>query len=105
MANLPEEALLQAVFMAELVTQNPEGAGGITEAARGLRGREALDEIGPQGLVLAMEGVDRNEEESRLAGMSCYLFTITDNHISMIACLANNATSCGHYLLLSKHTD
>ena len=104
-ANLPEEALLQAVLMAELVTQNPEGTGGITEAARGLRGREALDEIGSQGLVLAMQGVDRNEEESRFAGMNGYLFTITDDHISMIAYLVNNATSCGHCLLLSQHID
>jgi len=71
--------------MAELVTQNPEGTRGITEAACGLRRREALDEIGPQGLILAMEGVDRNEEESRLAGMNCYLFTITVGHISIIA--------------------
>ena len=52
--DLPEKTLLPILCLSELVAQDPEGAGGITEALGGFRRGDAFDEIGPQGLVLAM---------------------------------------------------
>jgi len=41
--------------VAELMTEDAEGAGRIVEAARRFGGRELLDEVGAEGFVLAME--------------------------------------------------
>ena len=49
--------------MAELVAEDAEPAGGITEALGGLGRRELFDEVGAQGLVLALEGLLGGEEE------------------------------------------
>ncbi|MCP5112534.1 MAG: hypothetical protein GY953_17040 [bacterium] len=45
------------------MTQDAEGAGGISEAASGFDGRELLDEVGTEGFVLAMQGIFRGKEE------------------------------------------
>ena len=55
------------MIAAELVTKHPESTGGIAEAARRLGRRQAFDEIGSESLILAMQGVDRLEEEASLA--------------------------------------
>jgi hypothetical protein len=47
---------------AELVDEDAEAARRITEAARRLGPREALDEVGPQGLVPPVGGVGRHGE-------------------------------------------
>ncbi|MCP4375326.1 MAG: hypothetical protein GY794_04010 [bacterium] len=52
--DLTEKTFLPILRVPELVAQDPEGAGGITEALGGFRRGESFDEIGPQGLVLAM---------------------------------------------------
>jgi hypothetical protein len=54
MAHLSKETLLQVVRAPELVTQDPEGARGITKAFGGLCRRKTLDKIGTQGFILAM---------------------------------------------------
>jgi len=57
-----EEELAVGV-LAELVDQDAEASRGVTTAAGGFGGREALDEVGAQGFVLAVRGVLRLEEE------------------------------------------
>src|SRR5262249_54751982 len=47
---------------AELVDEDAEAAGGVTEASGRLGRREALDEEGPQGFVLPMGGVGGLQE-------------------------------------------
>jgi hypothetical protein len=54
-------ALLEVV--AELVTEDAEGAGGIAEPPSRLGGRELLDEVGAEGFVLAMQRAFGGEEE------------------------------------------
>jgi hypothetical protein len=71
--------------MAKLVAKHSKGARRITEAAGGLRRGKPLDEIGTQGFVLAMEGVDGLEEKTGLLEVRCYLFSITYTHIIIIA--------------------
>jgi len=48
---------------AELVTENAEGARGVTEVAGGLGGRDLINKEGSQGLVLALFGVGGTEEK------------------------------------------
>jgi hypothetical protein len=50
--------------MTELMTQDAERAGGITEAPSRFGGRESLDEVGAKGFVPAMERLLGREEES-----------------------------------------
>ena len=54
------------VLTAELATENPESSWGIGETAGDLLGREAFEEEGAQGLVLAVGGRLGFEEESGL---------------------------------------
>jgi hypothetical protein len=49
--------------------QNAKTSLGVAEPSGGFLAAEAFDEIGPQGLVLAMSGVGGLKEES---GHSCY---------------------------------
>jgi hypothetical protein len=49
--------------VAELVAEDAEGAGRIAEAPRRLGGRELFDEVGAEGLVLAMQRPLGREEE------------------------------------------
>jgi hypothetical protein len=51
-------------IVAELVAEDPQGTGGIGEAAGDLGARELLDEVSPEGFVLAVEGIFRGEEEA-----------------------------------------
>jgi len=50
--------------VAELVAEDAETAGRVTEAPRRFVGRESLDELGAQGFVLALEGLFGGAEES-----------------------------------------
>jgi hypothetical protein len=52
--------------MAKAPAEDAEGAGLVAEPAGGLRGRELLDEVGAQRLVLALARVVRLGEEPRL---------------------------------------
>jgi hypothetical protein len=103
MLDLPEKPFLPILPMAELVAQDAKGAGGVTKLLGGLSRGKAFDEIGPQGFVLALKGVDGLQEEAGFFEVCCYLFTSTYNHISMIAILAGDATYCGCYFMLSLY--
>jgi hypothetical protein len=54
-------ALLRIV--AELMTQDAEGAGRIAEAQGGFRRRELVDEVGAEGFVLAVQRLFGGKEE------------------------------------------
>jgi hypothetical protein len=55
--------------VAELVTEDAEGAWRIAEALRGLGGRPSLDEVGTEGFILAMERLFRGKEEGGGLGL------------------------------------
>jgi hypothetical protein len=48
----------------EVMTEDMESAGGVTEGGGGLMGRAALQEVGAEGLVLALFGGGGLEEEA-----------------------------------------
>jgi len=54
----------------ELVAEDAQGVGGITEAAGDLRAGQLLHEEGAEGLVLAVEWRFGTEEELGLLGIS-----------------------------------
>jgi hypothetical protein len=56
--------------VAELVAEDAQGVGGVTEAAGHFRARGFLDEEGAEGLVLAMKGRFGAEKEPGLLGIS-----------------------------------
>jgi hypothetical protein len=56
--------------VAELIAEDAEGVGGVSEAAGDLGSGQFLDEEGAQGLVLTMERRFGAEEELGLARMS-----------------------------------
>jgi hypothetical protein len=52
----------------EMMTQDAERALGIAKAPGDVSGGKTLDEVGTEGLVLALGGGSRFEEESTLDG-------------------------------------
>jgi hypothetical protein len=50
----------------ELVTEHPEGSWGVSEVSGHLDRGSCLNEVGAEGLVLAVEWVFGSEEEARL---------------------------------------
>jgi len=56
--------------VAELVAENAQGVGRITEAAGGLGAGQFLDEEGAEGFVLAVEGRFGAEKELGLVWVS-----------------------------------
>jgi hypothetical protein len=58
-----EEGSALLGVVAELMTQDAEGAGRIAEAPSRFGGRELLDEVGAEGFVLAMQRLFGREEE------------------------------------------
>jgi hypothetical protein len=63
----------------ELVTEDPKGARRIAKPAGDGGGGFLVDEESAEGLVLALEGELRGEEEL-LVGLCCYLITRTRRH-------------------------
>jgi hypothetical protein len=59
------------LLVPKLVTEHPKGTRRVSKSTCRLGRREVLDEVGPQGLVLAMEGIDRLEEKPGLIRMRC----------------------------------
>jgi hypothetical protein len=51
-------------FSAKMMTEDVEGIAGIAKSARHLLGGTALDQVSAQGLVLAMFGQARFQEEA-----------------------------------------
>jgi hypothetical protein len=56
--------------VAELIAEDAEGVGGVSETAGDLWARQLLDEEGAQGLVLAMEWRFGAEEELGIVRIS-----------------------------------
>jgi hypothetical protein len=77
MADLTEKTFLPILPAPELVAQDAEGAGGVTESFGGLSRGQAFDEIGSQSFVLAVEGVYGFQKEARFLEVCCYLFSST----------------------------
>ena len=50
--------------LAELMTEDAEGAGGIAKASGDFEGGESLNEVGAEGFVLTLERVIGGEEEA-----------------------------------------
>ena len=69
--------------VAELITQDAEGAWGIAEAAGDVGGGLFLDEVSTEGFVLALHGELRGEEEVLVARRR-YLIRSAGLHISMV---------------------
>jgi len=80
---LEERGALLGV-VAELVAKDPQGVGGITEALGGLGSGQLFDKVGAQGLILAVEGGFRGEEEAGISGNS-YLLSSIDSHINILS--------------------
>jgi hypothetical protein len=70
-------------IVAELVTEDAEGAGRISESAGNIVGGLVVDEKGAEGLVLALEG-ELGREKEFLVWLGCYLITSTDWHTLMM---------------------
>ncbi len=70
-------------IMAELVAQDAEGIGGVTEAASGLRSGQLFDKEGAEGLILTVVGGFRGEEEAGIWRDS-YLISSIDSHILIL---------------------
>ena len=62
MGDVAEEIAIHLV--PEAPAEDAEGAWLVAELARGVSRGELLDEVGTQGFVLALAGVDRFEEEA-----------------------------------------
>ena len=69
--------------VAELITQDAEGAGGIAEAAGDVAGGLLIDEIGAEGFVLALQGELGGKEEVVVVGCR-YLIRSAGLHNSMM---------------------
>jgi hypothetical protein len=69
--------------MPKLVAEDAKGARGVAETAGDLMGGLAIDEKGPQGFVLPVEGLFGGQEEARV-GRRCYLIAMSDSHISIM---------------------
>ena len=69
--------------VAELVTQDAEGAGRIAEAAGDVGGGLVLDEVSTEGFILALHGELRGQEEVLVAGRR-YLIRSAGLHISIV---------------------
>jgi hypothetical protein len=70
--------------VAELVAKDAEGVGGITEAESGLGSGQVFDKVGAEGLVLAVVGRFRGEEEAGILRDS-YLVSSIDRHVSILS--------------------
>src|SRR5262249_36902140 len=68
--------------LAELVDQDTEAAVGVAEAFGDFRAGAALDDVGTQGLVLALGGVGRFQEVLR---QRCEVFSCTHKLISTLS--------------------
>src|ERR1039458_1066934 len=80
---LTEEGSPLLGIVAELMAEDPEGAWGIREAAGDVGGGLLLDEVSSEGLVLALHGELRREEEVLIARCR-YLLCSAELHISMV---------------------
>ena len=69
--------------VAELMTQDAEGTGGVAEAASDVAGGLLIDEVSAESFILALHGELRGEEEVLVARCR-YLIRSAGVHISMV---------------------
>jgi hypothetical protein len=75
-----EKVIALVAVMAEVIAEDAEGIGGVTEALGGLGSGQLFDKIGAERLILAVVGGFRGEEEAGLPGNS-YLISSIYIHI------------------------
>ena len=80
---LAEEGGAFLRVVAELITQDAEGAGGISEAAGDVGGGLVVDEVSTEGFILALQRELRGEEEVLVARCR-YLIRSAGLHISIV---------------------
>ncbi len=80
---LAEEGSAFLRVVAELITQDAEGAGRVAEAAGDVAGKLLIDEVSAEGFVLALQGELRGEEEVLVARRR-YLICSAGFHISIM---------------------
>ena len=80
---LAEEGGAFLRVVAELITQDAEGAGGVAEAAGDVGGGLLIDEVSAEGFVLALQGELGGEEEVLVARCR-YLICSAGLHISIV---------------------
>jgi hypothetical protein len=83
MPRLAEEGGALGGVVTELMAKDAKGTGGIAELLSDLSGGRLRGEEGPQGLVLALEGLLRREEKTGGFG-SCYPIASTYIHESIL---------------------
>ena len=69
--------------VAELITQDAEGAGRVAEAASDVAGKLLIDEVSAEGFVLALQGELGGEKEVLVARRR-YLICSAGLHISIV---------------------
>ena len=101
----PGRSVLPRWSVAELVAEDAEGAGGVAEALRGLRRGQALDEVGAQGLVLAVEGLLGGQEEAGFLAV-CPL-SVSRLIVTTVICyfLPGIATYCGRFYVIAIYSN
>ncbi|MGA2119463.1 MAG: hypothetical protein ABSH56_32525 [Bryobacteraceae bacterium] len=80
---LAEEGGAFLGIVAELMTQDAEGAGGVAEAASDVAGGFLINEVSAEGFVLALQGEPRGEEEV-LVTRRRYLIRSAELHIMIL---------------------
>lgn len=90
--------------VAELITQDAEGAWGIAEAAGDIGGGLLLDKVSTEGFVLALHGELRRQEEVLVARCR-YLIRSAGLHITMVLPKHTrvNMFGEGRWLLSTNH--
>jgi hypothetical protein len=70
-------------IMPKLVTEDAEGARGVTETTGDIMRGLAIDEKGTQSFVLPVEGFFGDQEEARV-GRCCYLIYMIYSHLAIM---------------------
>jgi hypothetical protein len=93
-ALLGREEKLAVGVLAELMTKNAKAALGVAKALGHLLGREVIDEVGSQSLVLTVRGARGFEEEG---GVVCYPFYGTVRHAATVSSYPVQSQALGDF--------
>ena len=80
---LAEEGSAFPGIVAELIAEDTEEAGGVTEAAGDVGGRLLIDKVGTESFVLALQG-ELGSQEEVLVARCRYLIRSAGLHISIV---------------------
>jgi hypothetical protein len=84
-------------IVSELVAEHAKGPRSVSEGLRGLVGGAVLDEVGPEGFVLALGRVLGFEEEAGFRALRYSYFAIA-SHIWMMSYSKLNRNTFGNVL-------